>query len=280
MKERICIVTGANSGIGKETARRLAKDGAQLVMVSRNPEKGEAARQELVHSTGSEKIDLRIADISLLDNVRQLAKEIQESYEKIDVLINNAGFMGYPERRLTQEGIESTVATNHLGPFLLTRLLEEHLLKSDYARVVFVSSVVHSMGKLDFDDLEMENEYKVFQAYSNTKFMNVLTTEEFARRHADTHLTFNSLHPGNVATNIAHSYSPWFKFLYELGRPFLTSARKSGKTSYILAADPKLEGVSGKYFSDGKMKSAKNKQLSPENAQKLWEWSERRAGLK
>jgi NAD(P)-dependent dehydrogenase (short-subunit alcohol dehydrogenase family) len=278
MKDKVVIVTGANSGIGKETARRVAKAGSKLIMVSRSEERGAAAREELISDTGNEKIDLMLADISLMEDVRKLAENIKSKYPIIDVLINNAGFMGFPERRLTKEGIEATVATNHLGPFLLTRLLQENIAPSDHARVVFVSSVVHSMGKLDFEDLEMEKDYSAFKAYSNTKFMNVLSTEEFARR--DDRIAFNSLHPGNVSTNIAHSYPKWFRILYEIGRPFLTSASSSGKTSFKLATDPKLEGVSGKYFSDGKLKPAKNKQLTPDNAKKLWEWSEQRAGLK
>lgn len=248
-------------------------------MIARSKDRGEAAQIELIETTKNPNIELLIADLSLMEDVRKVSEELHQKTDKIDVLINNAGFMGYPERTLTKEGIEATVATNHLGPFLLTRLNEDLINASEYARVIFVSSVAHSLGNLDFDDLEMEKEYKVFNAYSNTKFMNVLCTEEYARRRADSHITFNSLHPGNVSTNIAHSYSKWFRFLYELGRPFLTSARNSGKTSYRLATDPKLEGVSGKYFSDSKMKPAKNKQLNEENAAKLWDWSEKRVGL-
>ena len=203
MSGKICIVTGANSGIGKETALGLAQMGARVVMVCRNAEKGKAALEEIRRESGSSQVDLLIADMSSQASVRALAEQIQQKYPRLDVLVNNAGGAA-PARTLSADGIEMTLATNHLGPALLTLLLLDLLKASAPSRIINVSSSeAQSPARLDMNDLQFERrKYSSVAAYGQSKLLMNAFTFELARRLAGTGVTANCLHPGAVATNI------------------------------------------------------------------------------
>ncbi len=286
MDGKSCIITGANSGIGKETARGLAKLGAHVIMVCRDHDKGEEARQDLIAEADGEdggnpnpQIDLLIADLSSQSSIRNLATDIRSEYETIDVLINNAGLiMG--NHTLTEDGIEWTFAVNHLAPFLLTNLIIEPLLKAHSARIVTVSSGAHHMGKIDFDDLQARKGFRGFRVYSNSKLANVLFTKGLSRMLQGTGITANCLHPGVVRTNFGRSASPLFHMMFVLGNPFMISPKRGAATSVYLASSPDVEGVSGEYFR--RKKIARSSQITHDAtaAKRLWEMSSELTKLK
>src|SRR6266699_1360634 len=204
MKGKICIVTGANSGIGKAAALGLAQMGATIVMVCRNQIKGEEAQNEIKEKSGNDAVDLMLADLSSQASIRQLAENFQQHYQQLYVLINNAGGVNL-NRRETVDGLEMTFAVNYLAPFLLTNLLLEKLKASVPARIVNVSSESHQSGYIKMDDLELEKGYRLMRAYGQSKLALVLFTYELARRLQGTGVTANCLHPGFVATNIGQN---------------------------------------------------------------------------
>src|SRR2546426_8273395 len=200
MKDKVVMVTGANSGIGRATSLSLAKLGATIVMVARNKERGEAARSEIIKESQNNSVDLLLADLSSLESVRQLALEFQEKYSKLHVLINNAGLFNQ-RRHVTTDGYENTFATNYLAPFLLTNLQLELLKASAPSRIINVSSVGHYNGHINFDDLHLEKEYGGWKAYGQSKLALVLFTHELAKKLQGTRVTVNSVPPSTVATN-------------------------------------------------------------------------------
>jgi retinol dehydrogenase 14 len=268
MNGKVCLITGANSGIGKATALGLAQMGATVVMVCRDQAKGEAAQREIKAASSSESVDLLLADLASQQSIRQLAGEIRERYPGLHVLINNAG-ISPSARRLTSDGIESTLAVNHLAPFLLTNLLLDHLKASAPARIVNVSST--AMGTIDFDNLQGEKQFNMMSIYGQSKLMNGLFTYELARRLEGTGVTANCLHPGVVSTNLARDFFPLFRLLV---RFFFISPEKGAQTSIYLASSPEVEGVSGKYFI--KKREAKSSPASYDEAaaKRLWRISE------
>ncbi|MEW6126458.1 MAG: SDR family oxidoreductase [Acidobacteriota bacterium] len=275
MNGKRCLITGASAGIGKVTARSLAEQGAQLVMVCRDRSKGEAALGEIKTQSGNSNIELLIADLSSLSAIRRLADEFKAKYNRLDVLINNAGVY-IPKRALTVDGYETTFAVNHLAYFLLTNLLLDVLRASAPSRIVSVASEAHKYGKVEFDNLQGEREYKGVAAYSNSKLENILFTRELARRIAGTGVTANSLHPGAVATSIFRNTPKPLEWLIKL---FTMSPEKGAQTSVYLASSSEVEGVSGKYFEKKKEKYPSRAAQDDELAKKLWEVSERLTGL-
>ncbi len=201
MKDKVVLVTGANSGIGRAASLALAKMGATVVMVARNKERGEAARSEIIRESQNSSVDLLLADLSSLESVRQLATEFQKKYAKLHVLINNAGLFNQ-RRHVTMDGYEDTFATNYLAPFLLTNLQLDLLKASAPSRIINVSSVGHYNGHINFDDLNLEKEYGGWKAYGQSKLALVLFTHELAKKLQGTSVTVNAVHPGTVATNI------------------------------------------------------------------------------
>jgi len=248
MQGKVCIVTGANSGIGKATAMGLAQMGATVVMVCRNQAKGEEAQSEIKDKSGNDAIDLQHADLSSQESIRQLAENIQQHYQQLHVLINNAGVVNL-SRRETTDGLEMTFAVNYLAPFLLTNLLLEKLIASAPARIVNVSSESHRTGYIRMDDLQLEKGYRSMRAYGQSKLALVLFTYELARRLQGTSVTANCLHPGFVATNIGQNGIGFVgrsitKLIFSIG----ISPEEGAKTSIYLASSPEIEGVTGKYF--------------------------------
>ncbi len=196
------MVTGANGGMGKEIARELAKMGATVVMVSRDLGRGEAARAEVQAQSGNDAVELLLADLSSLQSIRHLVQEFMARHTRLHVLVNNVG-VTLPRRSVTVDGLETVFATNHLAPFLLTNLLLPVLKASAPARVVTVSSAAHSMGKINFEDLQSEQRYREIRVYNQSKLASMLFSYELARRLAGTGVTANVLEPGFVKTNMA-----------------------------------------------------------------------------
>ena len=287
MKGKICIVTGSNSGIGKETALALAKMGATVVMVVRSQERGEKAQKEIIKQTGNNSVDLMICDISSMDSIRRFAKEFKNKYKRLDVLVNNAGAM-FNKREVTPEGFERTLAVNYLGPFLLTHELLDLLKSSTPSRIITVSSGLAKNGKVDLDDLQSEKNYRGTKAYSqvrapvyaNTKLMVMMFTYELARRLEGTGVTANVLMPGFVATNLGkNSGSLSSSLMFKMVRPMQISPRKGAETTVYLASSCEVTNLSGKCFAK-KKETTTCPASYDENLQKqLWTRTEIMLGL-
>jgi retinol dehydrogenase-14 len=272
MGEKVCLITGATSGIGKATAMGLANMGASVVMVGRDRGKGEALMAEIKEKSANASVDLMLADVSSQEQIRRLAYEFKEAYPRLDVLINNAGV--FSSKRITSaDGIEMTFAVNHLAYFLLTNLLLDVLKASAPSRIVNVSSGDHSNATIDFDDLQGEKGYKGAKAYSQSKLATVLFTYELARRLEGTGITANCLHPGVVGTNLGSGVSGVFGFMVRALTPLMKSPEKGAETSIYLASSPEVEGLSGRYFV--KKDEARSSDVSYDKrlARRLWEVS-------
>ena len=291
MRGRVVMVTGANGGMGKVIARELARQKATVVMVSRDPGRGEEARHEIAQATGNPSVDLLIADLSSQQAVRDLARRFRERYSRLHVLVNNAG-AHVMQRRLSDDGIEMNLAVNHLSAFLLTNLLLDTLQASVPARIVNVASQamadarpVTLVGRpqpatIDFDDLQSEREFVPFEVYGRAKLAMLLCTYALARRLAGTGVTVNALHPGIMATNIVDDIAP------SLARPFLgllkrllPTPEQGAQTPLYLATSPAVEGVSGRYFV--RKKEAPSVPISYDEAlqERMWAISEQLTGL-
>jgi NAD(P)-dependent dehydrogenase (short-subunit alcohol dehydrogenase family) len=279
MSGKTCVVTGANSGIGKETALGLARMGARVVLVCRNPPKGEAALADIQRQTGSSHLDLLSADMSSFASVRALAAQITQRYPRLDVLINNAG-AGVPRRTLSADDIEMTVAGNYLGAALLTRLLLDLLKSSAPSRIVNVSSDAHR-GRHDLSDLQFERrKYNGFAAYGQSKLLMNAFTFELARRLQGTGVTANCLHPGVVSTNIWPADAPLLiRILVGLMKPFMLSARRGAAVSLYLATSPDVANVSGEYFVKSKPAASSRPSRDPNVMSDVWKWTEMMLGV-
>ncbi|RZK35268.1 MAG: SDR family NAD(P)-dependent oxidoreductase, partial [Hymenobacter sp.] len=203
LHNQIILVTGGTSGIGEVTARELARQGAHVIILARNADKATKTRQQLIAETGNQRIDTVLADVSVLAQVRAVAAEIHQKYPRLDVLVNNAGLMFGAKREVSEDGNEMTLATNHLGPFLLTSLLFSLVQKSPAGRIVNVASNAYRFSKPTLDDLQSKQDYSAVWEYGNTKLWNIMFTQELAKRmreHGITNVVTNALHPGAVAT--------------------------------------------------------------------------------
>src|SRR5262249_32842000 len=246
MTGKTCLITGANSGIGKETALGLARMGAQVVLVCRNQQKGEQARADIQRDTGSSQPDPLVADMSSFASVRALAAQARQGCPRLDVLINNAG-AAIPRRTLSADGIEMTVAGNYLGAALLTFLLIDLLKSSAPSRIVNVSSEAHRGARFDMDDLQFQTrKYNALAAYGQSKLLMNALTFELARRLEGTGVTVNCLHPGVVATNIWPTDAPLpVRIFIGMMKPFMLSPKRGAEVTLYVASSPGLENVSG-----------------------------------
>jgi retinol dehydrogenase-14 len=272
MGEKVCLITGATSGIGKATAMGLANMGASVVMVGRDRGRGEAALAEIKEGSGNASVDLKLADLSSQEQIRRLAAEFKDAYSRLDVLINNAGVIR-SRRTTTADGLETTFAVNHLASFLLTNLLLDALKASAPSRIVNVASGEQRNGTIDFDDLQGEKEYKTAKAYGQSKLATVLFTYELARRLEGTGVSANCLHPGVVGTNLGSGVSGVFGFTVRALTPLMKSPEKGAQTSIYLASSSEVEGLSGRYFV--KKAEARSSDVSYDEgiAGRLWEAS-------
>lgn len=274
MKGKVCLVTGSSSGIGKVTARELARMGATVVMVCRNRAKGEVALAEIKEMSGNAQVDLIVADLSSLAEVSRAANEFKQKYAQLHVLINNAGGVN-AERKVTPDGLEYTFATNYLAPFLLTELLLDVLKASAPARIINVSSVAHASGKIDFSDLQGAQRYSIMRAYCQSKLAQVYYTYELADQLEGTGVTVNVHHPGMVASNFNDGLSGFTHFIGVVAYAAMgISVEKGAETMLYLATSPEVEGVSGKYFSDSKEKASSKRSHNVAVRKRLWQVSE------
>jgi NAD(P)-dependent dehydrogenase (short-subunit alcohol dehydrogenase family) len=279
MKKNTILVTGGTSGIGKAAALEMARLGARVVITARDEEKGKRTLQEIRDETGNPDIHLLFLDLASLDSVRQSAKDFLERFDRLDVLVNNAGGY-YGLRKTTAEGYEYTFGVNHLGHFLFTILLKETLIASK-ARIINVSSEAQKMGKMRFEDLmqDQRRSYSGIRAYAQAKLANIIFTYELERRWGNSGITANAMHPGAVATNFGSESRFVFRNLMKVGKPFLKSPAKGADTIIYLATSPDVQGISGRYFVRRREIRSNGQSHDPHIAKRLWEVSESLTGL-
>ena len=277
MNGKVCVVTGASSGIGRATSAALAGLGADVILVCRDKARGEAAMAEVTAAAEASVRQLEIADLSSMQEVRDLAGRLSR-LDRIHVLINNAGLV-LGERRVSADGFEYTFALNHLAPFLLTSLLREKLVASAPARVITVSSAAHRAARLDLTDLQLAEHYNGWRAYANSKLANIAFTTELARRLAGTGVTANCVHPGTVNTGFGREGSTLLRFGLDLGRRFLLQASQGADTVVYLASSPDVEGATGGYYIKRRLRMPSAAARDSATAQRLWEISAELTGL-
>uniref|UniRef100_H2YJE4 Uncharacterized protein n=1 Tax=Ciona savignyi TaxID=51511 RepID=H2YJE4_CIOSA len=291
MTGKTAIITGSNTGIGLETAIDLVRRGARVIMACRNTEKAEAAKNQIVEETGGngDNVIIKKLELASFDSIRSFAKDMIDNEPKIDILLNNAGVMMVPKGK-TKDGFETHYGVNHLGHFLLTNLLLDRIKASAPSRIVNVSSEAHRMRnpKLDFNDMNFDNNYDDSSAYSRSKLMNILFTRELSKKLEGTNVTANCLHPGVVKTDLwQHAYdserSKWrsvFRFamapyMFFFGKDVVHGAQ----TNIYCCIAPEIENVSGKYFDNCAVANESNLAKKDEDAKRLWDLSEKATGL-
>jgi NAD(P)-dependent dehydrogenase (short-subunit alcohol dehydrogenase family) len=271
MHGKICIVTGSNTGIGKETARGLAQRGATVILACRDVAKAGAARDDIAASTGRTDVEVEALDLGSAASIRAFAARFKEKHPRLDLLVNNAG-VWLTSRAVTAEGFESTFGVNHLGTFLLTRELLPLLKSSSPSRVVVLSSKLHYNGKMVWDDLQYERrKFSGPAAYNQSKLANVLFTKALARRLEGTGVTVNAVHPGVVATELARGYP---KLLVKIFHLFLLTPEQGAACSLHVAMAPELSKVTGEYFEKSKIKLAARAAVDEADQERLWKLSE------
>lgn len=280
MEKKICLITGATSGIGRATAIELARLKFNLILTGRNIKNGFKLARNLEAKFNTE-VEFLKADISSLKEVKSLAEKIKNNYNRIDVLINNAGSR-FADHKKSTDGIELTFATNHLGHFYLTLSLLELLKNSPSARIINVSSSAHFGKTINFDEITNPKHYDRSTAYGQSKLANLFFTYELARKLINTKITVNALDPGGVASNLGRNDGliSWAKHIgyYLLKRQLLTP-RQGAETSVYLASSQEVEGITGKYFFNKKEKESSPQSYDKEAAKKLWELSLNSCGM-
>jgi len=268
MKGKTCLITGATSGIGKETALALARLGATIVFTARDEERGKTVRKELIDRSSNNDIDYLFCDLSSLQSVKDCSQAFRSSHSRLDVLINNAGTWE-KKRILSKDGIELTFAVNHLAHFLLTNLLLDLLKASAPSRVISVTSGLHG-GTIDFDDIGFERKFRGMWAYRQSKLADMLFIKELARRLEGTSVTANCLMPGMVNTGLSRSSGIVSKTIFRL---LAAKPEKGARTSIYLASSPDVEKISGECFSKSRVASTSKESNDPELAKRLWDVS-------
>src|SRR5690606_2530582 len=278
LKNKICLITGANTGIGFETAKNLCSQGATTILVCRSEEKARDAIKKIKKGFPEAKADFAVADLSSQSQIRKLAEELRSKYEKLDALINNAGSW-FSDFQLTEDQAERQWAINHLAPFLLTHLLLPVLKQSEDPRIINISSDSHFHGKIYFDDVNLTNNYHGLRAYAQSKLANVLFTFEFERRKTFP-ISVNAVQPGLVKTDIGLKNTISFHgLMWKLRRRSGVSPEKGAATSIYLASSEEIRGISGKYWDKCRAKPASKRANNVEDAAKLWQLSERMCGI-
>lgn len=275
---RTCLVTGATSGIGLETARGLAALGGHVVIVGRDRERTESARKQIAERSGNPRVDFLLADLSSLAGVRGLADDFRARHPALHVLVNNAGTVEL-KRTTTVDGFEKTFAVNHLAYFLLTNLLLPTLRASAPARIVNVASEAHRIGRIDFNDLQSEKSYSSMRVYGTSKLFNVLFTTALAEKLAGSGVTANSLHPGAVSTRLGTQNGAFARLLVAALRPFFLTPEQGAANSIYVAASDELDGVSGRYFVKQRAASPSRRSQRPALARRAWARSAELTGL-
>lgn len=282
MDGKICLITGANAGIGLETAKGLCNKGATTILVCRTEEKALKTIADIKEKMPDATTDYAVADLSSQRQVRDLARKVLKRFDKIDVLINNAGSW-FSEFRLTEDGFEQQWAINHLSPFLLTHLLLPSLQKSQDPRIINLSSDSHFQGKIHFKDVNLRNNYHGLRAYAQSKLANVLFTFEFDRRKGlpYEHVSINAVQPGLVKTDIGLKNTVSFHgLMWKIRRLTGVSPAKGAATSIYLASSEEVLGESGKYWENSRTKPASKNAYNKEDAKRLWEMSMEMCGIR
>ena len=275
MNGRTCLITGATDGIGKETAIGMAKNGYNLILIGRNEEKGKKVSDEIRKITDSIDIDFFTADLILMKEVSRVADEVCQKYDRIDVLINNVGAY-FAFRDVTEEGFERTFALNHLGYFLMTKKLLPLVEKSDYKRIVNVSSSAHYGVSFEFDNLNGEKKYRGFRAYQKSKLANVMFTYELAKKVKNSGITANCLHPGFVASKFGNNNNFLWRGIIGFAKALTAiNVKKGAKNSIHLACSDDVKDISGRFFSNCEVKKGSGKAKNEEHNRRLWEISEK-----
>ncbi|XP_038852890.1 retinol dehydrogenase 12-like [Salvelinus namaycush] len=272
------LITGANTGIGKETALDLAKRGARIIMACRDMEKAEGALKEVVEGSGSQNVVIKKLDLSDTKSIREFAETINKEETKLNILINNAGVMVCPYGK-TADGFEMQIGVNHMGHFLLTHLLVDLIKKSTPARIINVSSTAHSWGIINLDDINSEKGYDKKKAYSQSKLANILFTRSLAKKLQGTGVTAYSLHPGVVQTDLWRHLSAPQAAIMKMISPFTKTSVQGAQTTIYCAVAPELETESGEYYSDCAPANCSSSASDDDTAQKLWELSCRMLSL-
>jgi NAD(P)-dependent dehydrogenase (short-subunit alcohol dehydrogenase family) len=271
MRDKVCVVTGANSGIGKEITRGLAGQGAHVVMLCRNPAKAEAAAAD-IRTTATGRVDIALADLGSLDAVRAAAATLLERYSRLDVLVSNAGVFSV-RRRETSDGNEQMLGVNHLAPFLLVDLLRPGLAPD--ARIVVVASEAHRGQRIDIENLQLNRRFGSWRGYGRSKLCNIMFTYALARRIEGTGVTANCMHPGFVATGLGSGNRIPVKPFYALMRPFIKTPQQGADTAVWLASSSEVEGLSGGYFVQRRPARSSGVSYDEELQEALWEESAR-----
>lgn len=278
----IALITGATSGIGRVTALALAQRGYRVVLLARNAEKAAAVQAEIAARPGAPAAEILLADLADLGQVRYAAAQFNARHPRLDVLINNAGLILDAQRQTSPDGYELGLATNYLGPFLLTALVFDKLRQSRAARIVNVASEAYNLARPRLGDLQSARSYGAARVYANTKLFNILFTQELARRlrtHGIANVSTNALHPGVIASGFGGQSGNWLARVIQLARPFLRTAEEGAQTSVFLATDSSVASVSGGYFSDKKAVAVRHSFNTPDNVRWLWEATEELVGV-
>ncbi len=270
MKNKIVLITGATSGIGKETALGLAKLGATIVFTTRDNLKGEKTKKELIATTNNKNIRMLKCDLASFESIRNCCKEFKSKYDKLHVLINNAGVWDF-KRRESKDGIENIFATNYLAPFLMTNLLLDILKKSSPSRVINVTSGMH-YGTINFDDIELKQKFSGAKAYRQSKLGLILFTRFLAKKLEGTGVTVNCVHPGMNKTDLGRDAGGFFQMIFKLmGK----DPEIGAETSTYLTSSPDVENITGEYFAKKKIKRSSKESYDMDLAEKLWNVSEK-----
>lgn len=277
LEDQTILITGATNGIGLATARELARMSAQVVIIGRNASRTDSAVRSIRHTTGNPRVAGLVGDLSVQAEVRRLADEFRQRYDRLNVLINNAGAVFY-HHRLSPDGYDMTLALNHLSYFMLTNLLLDLIKESAPARIVNVSSTAHWVARVNPDDLTKSLNFGGWWAYSQTKLMNILFTYELARR-LDGTVTANCLHPGVVATNLGRSTDGIFRRMWNLWERLGPGPEQGAQTSIYLASSPDVSGVTGKYFVNCKPVRSSSETYNEDTARRLWDASRELTGV-
>lgn len=279
MEGKVCLVTGATSGLGAAASSQLARRGATVILAGRSAPRCAARADEIRRATGA-RVETAVADLASMEQVRRMARDVASRFERLDVLLNNAGTYLF-DRRITPDGYEQTFAVNYLAPFLLTNLLLERLEASPSARIVNVSSAAHANGTIDFDNLQGERRYERLDAYARSKLALVMFTYELARRLEGSRITANAIHPGVVATELGDEDGAraWLRVrLRNLTSRSMLSPEEGGRFLVHAAGAPELEGVSGRYLDQGRVVKSASASYDLAVAKRLWQVSERLSG--
>lgn len=265
---KIVLITGATSGIGKVTALELAKQNMTVVFTSRNMQKGEQVKQEIIQESGNSDVEVMECDLSSFESIKNFTQKFKSKYDKLDILINNAGVWEI-QRKETKDGIEMIFGVNHLAPFLLTNLLLETIKNTSNARIVNVASSLHS-GVIDFDDLEGKKAFNWRKAYTQSKLSNILFTKKLSSMLKENGVTVNCLHPGFIQTDLFRNQPGFVRFVMK----FMQITPKEGaKTTLYLATSDEVKNITGEFFVKSKIADSGEYSKNPEIADKLWEVS-------